>query len=250
MECINRRSNCMQFCLISVQLCRGLVTQIPVKLHGLGLRPCPTTLTSSSMQESFRKAKSRLTRFRTFRTPKTPANTRSPQEAGLYERIGDYLSWNEIFLIFKQFCSKIYLYKCNSPLLGLYSISWGTRIKIGGILLGHVPTYILCKQILSLTPLKGLPFFLVLTRIKLMYDMSSYRYWVCCRVYGIELGQCWVGRSLFHSSPASNPLPYCFAERHESSLDMGEALSPTEDCRDEAVWSYAIWYRVWNGVWA
>jgi len=31
----------MQFCLISVQLCRGLVTRIPVKLHGLGLRPCP-----------------------------------------------------------------------------------------------------------------------------------------------------------------------------------------------------------------
>jgi len=47
----------MQFCLISVQLCRGLVTRIPVKLHGLVrfaklLRPCPTTLTSSSMQES------------------------------------------------------------------------------------------------------------------------------------------------------------------------------------------------------
>jgi len=48
-------------------------------------------------------------------------------------------------------------------------------------------------------------------------------------VYGIELGQ------EGSSSPASNPLPYCYAERHESSLGMGEALSPTEHCRDEAV---------------
>jgi len=28
-------------------------------------------------------------------------------------------------------------------------------------------------------------------------------------------------------------LPYCLAERHELSLGMGEALSPTEDCRGE-----------------
>jgi len=45
---------------------------------GWGYARAPTTLTSA--------------KGRTFRTPKTPANTRSPQEAGQYERIGDYLS--------------------------------------------------------------------------------------------------------------------------------------------------------------